>query len=355
MSLKSSKNNKIALISVIIFGISGISVGLGYYFYYNPTFSEERDPNKFFWVRWSDGADNVLDQYHDKIDMISPNWYVLESNGELNYSVDWKAGLVSDHESVLTVCDNNNISVHPMITKGTEENMRALMENSENQVKFFENLTDLFIQYDFDGFNLDFEAVSEDLRDEFNIFFAAMKENITDSKMLSIAVPAKTSDAKTGWSGWCDYETIGEITDMFMIMTYDEHGGWTGPGEVTSFSGLSRCLAYATRVVPLEKIYAGIPRYGYDWSEGDDSWENWGYGFSFFEDKYATYSGTKTRSDDGYEIILEYTDANGYDHICYYADWETTLAKEDFLSKYPIGGYCYWYLTCGDPEYFNKI
>jgi len=353
MVLKSSNVKKILYISLIIIGISGISLGMGFYIYYNPTFSEEREPNRFFWLNYSDHAQDVLLEHPEKIDMISPNWYVLESNGQLNYSQKWTRSPLTDHETVMTICSDNNISIHPMITGGSQENIQSLLANSANQVKFFENLTALLSQYDFDGFCVDFEGIYEDQREEFTTFFAAMKETISSQKNLSIAVPAKTRNTLTGWDGWCDYKTIGEIADMFLIMTYDEHGFWTDPGEVASISWVKKVLAYATREVPLEKIYAGIPRYGYDWIPENPTWPNWGYGFSFFEEKYATYGGTKTRSDDGYEIILEFIDGNGHENICYYADRETTLAKEEFLSGYPIGGYCYWYLTSGDPMYFN--
>ncbi|MBN2153939.1 MAG: hypothetical protein JW839_20955, partial [Candidatus Lokiarchaeota archaeon] len=130
------------------------------------------------------------------------------------------------------------------------------------------------------------------------------------------------------------------------------HGGWTGPGEVAPTSWVQEILAYAVRTIPLAKIYAGIPLYGYDWSE-DPAWQNWGFGYSFFESRMATYGGSTTRTGDGREVRYEYTDGAGHGHVCYYCDAETTRAKESFLSRYPLGGYCYWHLSCGDPAYFD--
>nr|MDO8088311.1 hypothetical protein [Candidatus Sigynarchaeum springense]MDO8117343.1 hypothetical protein [Candidatus Sigynarchaeota archaeon] len=40
-------------------------------------------------------------------------------------------------------------------------------------------------------------------------------------------------------------------------------------------------------------------------------------------------------------------------HVAYFCDAETTRQKEASLNRYPIGGYCYWYLGCGDPAYFE--
>ena len=95
-----------------------------------------------------------------------------------------------------------------------------------------------------------------------------------------------------------------------------------------------------------------IPRYGYDWSENPE-WQNWGFGYDFFQNQYEQYGGTRTRLEDGHEIKYEYTDGEGYEHIAYYCDAETTRQKEDFLSQYPIGGYCYWHLASGEEAYFS--
>ncbi len=141
---------------------------------------------------------------------------------------------------------------------------------------------------------------------------------------------------------------------MFMVMTYDYHGGWTGPGEVAPTSQVKQCLKYAARTIPIEKLYMGIPRYGYDWNL-DYEEPNWGYGYSYFQTKYETFGGNLTRTEDGHELKLEYVDEFGYYHIAYYCDADTTLHKEALFSQYPMGGYCYWHLSSGDPNYFTAL
>jgi spore germination protein YaaH len=67
----------------------------------------------------------------------------------------------------------------------------------------------------------------------------------------------------------------------------------------------------------------------------------------------AQYDGTETRTTDGHEVRMEYVDARGYAHLAYYCDATTTEAKEAFLARYPVAGYCYWHLGCADPAYYN--
>lgn len=346
-----SKLKKVGLLVIIIGSVSASATGLGFYFWYNPIFNEQREPEKFFWVRWSGDAATVLDENYDMIDMISPSWYVLESDGNVSYGDDWESSTLSEHEQVLTVCASRGVEVHPMVAGGSQENMHNLLSDSQRQQNFIGNLTAIMVDKGFDGINIDFEGIDASYRAAFTAFYGDLKDAMPEDTNLSIAVPAKTWGSKTGWSGWCDYQSLGQISDMFMIMTYDEHGGWTDAGPVSSESWVKSVLAFAVREVPLEKLFIGIPRYGYDWSE-DPDWENWGYGYQFFMDKKNLYGGTTRRYKDGYEVIMEYTDSEGYDHICYYWDAETTARREEFLSSYPIGGYCYWYLTSGDPAYF---
>lgn len=350
--MEAAKRKKIVVVLLIIFGISGLSTGFGVYFWYNPVFFEEREPDKFFWVRWSASASDVVNESYEMIDMISPNWFSLQSDGNCSYGGDWAASTLEEHVELLDVCDERNVEVHPMVTGGSEENMHSLLSSSQKQVNFIGNVTKLIEDNSFDGINIDFEGIAAEYRSEFTVFFGDLKDAMPEGTSLSIAVPAKTSDTRIGWGGWCNYKAIGNTADRFMIMTYDEHGGWTDIGPVASQSWVKEVLAYAVRAVPLEKLFIGIPRYGYDWSE-DPSWENWGYGYQFFVDKKQTYGGTTSRYPDGNEVILEYTDSEGNDHVCYYCDAETTRSKEQFLSNYPIGGYCYWYLTSGDPTYFG--
>ena len=345
------KNISVAVLAVCIVGTTSIGYAAWYQWWYYPTFNEQREPAHFFWIHglFTSDALPVLQSYPDSIDMISPAWYSLLDNGTMIANIE-QENLQLLHD-ILSACNSSNITVHPLVSASSQGAIRALLEKQTNQQNFLDSMNDAFTNYGFDGLNIDLEGVAEDLRDEFTTWFGELKGNMPEGKILSIDVPAKTSDATTGWDGWCDYHALGDIADMFMIMTYDAHGGWTGPGEVAPTSWVREVMAYAVRAVPLEKLFIGIPRYGYDWST-DPEWPNWGYGYGYFQDKVNTYGGTLTRTGDGKELRYEYKDGEGFDHVCYYCDVETTRQKQAFLSQYPVGGYCYWHLTSGDERLF---
>ncbi len=342
-----------ALVFIVAIGFG--TYGLIQYRYLNPSFDEKRTPLKYFWVypRDLDYGLDIVENHTDQIDIISPTLYGLNGKGGLKS--DWLEQDPNEHEQTLIEfverCNAQKVSVIPMIGTGETENIRALLENQTAMNQFMDNIRENLTHFGFSGVNIDFEHLDEDLGDDFLFFFQNLKDTLPENSTLSVDLPALTKNIKSGWGAWVDYQKIGNISDQVMIMTYDNHGGWSAPGELAPISWVKRVLAYSTKEIPLEKLFIGIPRYGYDWSE-DESWENWGYGYSFFQERYEIYGGTKSRTEDGYEIKYQYEDGDGYQHVAYYCDANTTWHKEDFLKNYPVAGYCYWHLASGDPRYF---
>ncbi|MBD3353393.1 MAG: hypothetical protein GF364_18065, partial [Candidatus Lokiarchaeota archaeon] len=100
--MNQESRKKIVRIIIVFICVAGTGTGLGFYFWYNPIFFEERTPQKFFWVRWSDNAASVLDTHYDMIDMVSPNWFVLGSDGNVSYGGDWGSSTPAEHNELLT-------------------------------------------------------------------------------------------------------------------------------------------------------------------------------------------------------------------------------------------------------------
>jgi spore germination protein YaaH len=350
--------NKNKLTKYLAIGILVSVAGyfIGNYLWYNPIFFEQRTPKRFFWISGMFMGDSIpiIEENHAKIDFISPTWYGLDENAQLYniYENISESAALMNQINALGIA--YTIPIHPLISTDKIELLYQILKSETLQDDFILKLNVDAKRYGFTGFNIDFEGLDASYRDLFTDFYRNIRSGLEAEYELSIAVPAKQSDTKTGWDGWCDYAALGKVSDMFMLMTYDLHGGWSEPGEVASTSWVKRVLAYTTRAVALEKIYAGIPLYGYDWSDNPE-WENWGFGYAHFEHALLTYNGQTTRTDDGYEIRLEYADAQGYPHLAYYCDAETSIQKEKFFSSYPIGGYCYWHLSCGDPSYWDRV
>jgi spore germination protein len=116
---------------------------------------------------------------------------------------------------------------------------------------------------DFDGVQIDFEAVARDDAGAFHDFLRALRLALPAEKMLSIAVPARTKTIADAW----EYARIATIVDRMVIMAYDEHWSTSAPGPVASLAWCTSVADFAKTAIPPEKIIMGLPLYGRAWQD----------------------------------------------------------------------------------------
>ncbi len=63
-----------------------------------------------------------------------------------------------------------------------------------------------------------------------------------------------------------DYAALGAISDTVQIMTYEWGFTFSPPMAVAPLDKVRAVIEYAVSVIPNEKIYMGIPNYGYIWT-----------------------------------------------------------------------------------------
>jgi len=337
---------------VLILGMIGTGIGL--YFYFNPYFNVEFPTKKnFYWFSpWNNASYERLVESAEEIDMISPSWWRVLPNGTMT-DEHWYLDVTPNE--VFDFCRSNGIEIHPLVSNYAEhfspELISEIINNETCVLNFIDSANYLLELYNCTGINLDFEGVPSEDREVFNDFLRDVKENL-DSYIISIDVPAKSADWTTGWGGAFNYQIIGEIVDYIMIMTYDYHYDGSSPGQISPISWIKRVLSYATKTIPYEKIYCGIPLYGYNWPDNGESASSAGY--SYFRDLADNYDIEPDRYSDSKELYFTYTDESDITWFAVFQDHISTQEKENAIDKYPIGGYCYWYIGIGDPMYWEK-
>lgn len=116
---------------------------------------------------------------------------------------------------------------------------------------------------DFDGVQIDFEAVARDDAGAFHDFLRALRAALPAEKTLSIAVPARTKTIADAW----EYARIATIVDRMVIMAYDEHWSTSSPGPVASLAWCASIADFAKTAIPPGKIIMGLPLYGRAWQD----------------------------------------------------------------------------------------
>ena len=63
-----------------------------------------------------------------------------------------------------------------------------------------------------------------------------------------------------------DYKRLGEVANYVLLMTYEWGYTYGPPMAVAPVNKVREVLDYAITEIPAEKIFMGIPNYGYDWT-----------------------------------------------------------------------------------------
>ena len=84
---------------------------------------------------------------------------------------------------------------------------------------------------------------------------------------LIAALAPKTSAGQKGtlYEGH-DYTAIGAACDAALLMTYEWGYTYGPPMAVAPIRNVRQVVEYALTEIPPEKIWLGVPTYGYDWT-----------------------------------------------------------------------------------------
>ncbi len=121
----------------------------------------------------------------------------------------------------------------------------------------------LRVSQEFDGVQIDFEAVARDDAGAFHEFLRELRAALPVGKTLSIAVPARTKTIADAW----EYARIATLVDRVVIMAYDEHWSTSSPGPVASLPWCANIVDFALTAIPPRKIIMGLPLYGRAWQD----------------------------------------------------------------------------------------
>ncbi len=119
-----------------------------------------------------------------------------------------------------------------------------------------------------DGLALDFEGLDAADRPYLSAFVNLIGQALHErGKYYAVALPAKTSDVKTGWAGSYDYAAIAQAADLYLVMAYGfTTSGSSVPGSTAPLPWMDRSMGYAVSEIPGDRLILGVPFYGYDWN-----------------------------------------------------------------------------------------
>lgn len=289
--------------------------------------------------------DSILIQSLPYMTYLSPFTYGITETGGLVPLDDGKLISFAEDYSVMPLMHLSTLTEQG----GFSNELASLVLNSpEIRENLIAEIKKTISEKGYGGIDIDFEFVFAEDAELYADFINQLRIELAPKglKVFSALAP-KTSDEQKGslYEGH-NYELIGAASDAVLLMTYEWGYTYGPPMAVAPIGPVRRVLEYALTHIPPEKIFLGIPNYGYDWTLPFVKGESRAHSISNPE-----AVGLARRY--GREILFDsvsmtphfnYTDEAGREHEVWFEDVRSMRAKYELVSEFSLKGMGYWNL-----------
>ena len=155
---------------------------------------------------------------------------------------------------------------------GTNSIFKALRDNTDGaQDTFLTEIVRIMEKYPWcDGIDIDLEkgdgySTHAESTAMFKNIYNTVKA-YDSSKLMNICLPGMNSiNGSVGGENWCVYGDLNAYCDTASIMSYGMAWAGSAPGPVSPRDWLEGIYDYATSVMTPDKIFLGLPAYGWNW------------------------------------------------------------------------------------------
>lgn len=235
----------------------------------------------------------------------------------------------------------SNELAHTVLTDGAVQNRLAA------------SLLETIQQKGYRGLDVDFEFVYPEDASAYAAFIARMREGLSPLGLpVFVALAPKTSADQRGdlYEGH-DYRLLGEAADFVFLMTYEWGYTYGPPMAVAPLRNVELVVDYALSEIPAEKIWMGIPNYGYDWPlpfrQGDRA--------QSISNQEAVSLAVQNRVAIRFDQAAQspwfrYVDGQGREHEVWFEDARSIRAKLELARSRSLYGVGYWNLMRPFPQ-----
>ena len=290
------------------------------------------------------------------IELLSPRWFVLGPQLELESSVD---------AQVVDWARKHRLRLMPLLTNSDFEAsiVHSLLQDEDQRKKLAAGLAQVCADNGFWGMQLDLENVPADDRDAYTAFARDLAGALRRRKCkLSIAVPAPLQPAAapapaTQWipspvAAGFDYRELGKIADFVSLMAYDEHV--TEPGPIAGLPWVEACLKAVLPMVPAKKLSLGAALYYRRWerqSSGKYSVTEGAYGDAL---QLAVQQSSRPQWDaDQQELRAAGPDTGGT--VMWISSADSLRQRIELAKRYRLQGFSAWRLGQEDPAVWEVL
>lgn len=235
----------------------------------------------------------------------------------------------------------------------------AIFRDSAARANLINNIIRNMQQKGYAGLDVDFEYVLPEDRAGYINFARELRERLHPLGFpLVVALAPKTYAAQPGLLYEAhDYRGLGEQADKLLLMTYEWGYTYSEPMAVAPLPNVRRVVEYALTEMPANKIFLGIPNYGYDWPLPYVQGQTRARTISNVQAiQLAADGGVAIEYDETAQTPhFQYYNAQGQLHEVWFEDARSIQAKLDLVEEYSLAGAGYWNLMKPFPQNWQVL
>lgn len=299
---------------------------------------------------------NILIQTLPYLSFITIFTYGFTPNGEL---------IGTNDDEIIRIALDYGVApimlISTLTTNGTFSNELAnqILNNSEASQNLIENILDNMRKKGYKALDVDFEYIYPEDREKYVEFIGKLSERLNnEGYFVMTALAPKTSSNQAGLLYEAhDYKALGEVSNAVLLMTYEWGYTYGPPQAVAPLPKVREVVEYAITQISPEKIFMGIPNYGYDWTlpyvKGSKA-KSLG---NVEAVTLARKVGSTIYFDENAQApFFNYTDPNtGKEHIVWFEDAKSIEAKLNLISEFSLVGTGIWNIMRPFPQAYLVI
>ncbi len=279
------------------------------------------------------------------VNVISPTWFYLnddEGNVVCLASSDY-----------VTYCHQQGVQVWALVSnlENSDVDTTYVLTHTSTRQNLVNQIVSAAIQYDLDGINLDFEALSSDVGDAYIQFVRELSIKLANNDII-LSIDNYVPSTYTSFYNRSEQALY---ADYVVIMGYDEHTSTSEePGSVASLSWVTEAVINTLdEGVPAEQIILGMPFYTRIWTLTPDSSSeseyvsytvsSSAYGMSAANEFISNHSITMTWLSDCGQFYGEATSGDTIYQI-WLEDANSIEQRLKLMDEYSLAGASFWKL-----------
>lgn len=268
------------------------------------------------------------------VNVISPTWFsIMDKDGDIldKGSKEYVKKYNDLGYEIWALVDNdfNPELTHEILSKS------SLRENLIN------SLLKIYIDYGFQGINLDFENVHLKTKDYLTQFVRELYPVFREAG-ITVSMDVTGMSTSENWSLFYDRKRLSETVDYMILMAYDQH--WASspvPGSVAQYTWVEKSILGVLDYIPNNKLILGVPFYTRLWLEKEGKTSSKAISMDtankfinennvklIWDEKSLQYYGEVEREDTLYKIWLE--------------NAKSLEMKASLIHKYSLAGIASW-------------